>query len=198
MTNETNNIYLSIMSRFWGIAAGLLLIGGLCFIAMSMWDSGAPNVRYVSYGRNISLGAQLFLTDVSYRYLKIGDQSQTFDTHIDLYSDLMVKLPGGLFMGMNELSVELLEDRCQRTTRPGAGGWPEGAKRIYLSDSLFFIVTDSRILQLFASTIDDKPDDESPVFKRKNSEKEYSLPFTHQQMIELLGQPRNVNDVWHD
>ena len=110
----------------------------------------------------------------------------------------MVKMPSGQFAAMNELSVELLEVLSQRTTPPGSGGWPEGATRIYLSESLFFIVTESRILQLYASTSDDKPKDESPVFKRKGSDKEYSLHFSHQQMIELLGQPRNVNDVWQD
>lgn len=173
---------------------------GLFLVSLAILSGCGPNHRYYSK-QNIELSAVFKHGEAIYRNVQIGTQTRPFDQNLDAYGDVFVELVEGDVVPLSALTVAKLEEASSKTKNlDDVGydtGWPKGSRRITVGTRLFAIVNAGRILQLDANTVGLRTGERAPRFGRKDSDASYAMPFNHQQVLKLFGEPDKLNDVWH-
>lgn len=158
-----------------------------------------PNYRLFSKG-NIELSARFRQGEPVYRNLDIGTPARPFDENVDALGDIIVELPNGKTIALSDLTVAIVEKTANRIkSLDDVGydtGWPSGSKDYTIGTRLFIIVNGERILQLSANTVGLTPNEKPPRFGRKKSKTLYAMPFNHEQVLEIFGEPEKVKDEW--
>lgn len=169
----------------------------ICYLAIIVSCGCKPNHRYITDG-NIKLSATFRNGQPIYRNLHIGNGGSPFYSRTDDYGDIEIKLPGGEFIRLRDIDVKYLKKHAnviEDISQPGYGNWSTGERIIIGSTT--FCVHDDRILEMYATAVGIDDELQLPKFRTHLSGKVISMPFKHEDIISLFGDPQEVKDVWH-
>jgi hypothetical protein len=167
----------------------------LSLVAVAIALGCKPNTRFASKD-NLKLTAQLRGGSPAYDNVLIGTPEKSFEKTRDRYADLTIGLQGGP-VRLGQLTVAELKRRSLSSndldSSGYATGWPKGSVRLELGPRLFFTVHNDEILQLYANSVGTTA---GPRFGKVGVDKEFQLPLSHQEVIELFGKPDRITDKW--
>jgi len=166
-------------------------------LALTVVSGCRPNHRYATKG-NIKITALYFDGQPIYRNLQIGVGGRPFYANLEQYGEVSLELGTGNFVKLRDLTVDLLKAKSsiiEDVSKPGHGRWSSG-ERIKMGSRLIFCVDNNQILELYVNAVG-LEGDEGQKFRTADDKEIAAMPFTHEELQSLFGEPDVINDVWH-